>query len=684
MFGGMAPGLRGSISVVNSGAINTSGPGALFRRPTAASTFSISFTNTSFERVAQCTKLQHGCAKGLRYLNKYLNMDAAPLSIFMDPSKSTVIATDAIVGGISFDNCTVIDDQSRPYFILNATWPDGTENRRLANVRFSTGTVETTSKQSCHAAVASAGTSKLALTPTTCTVRPLKMDDQSPDVLIGAHYFAGWYFCEGRANCTGHISGYTPTGARTASWFDTYPSRIPLLGNLTTDEITVAAELAAADRALDFFDVLFYDAGADCGHNADRNLRYCLDSSLAFMLNSTTIWNGIHRLHFFITYSNDVDRGTPNVFVGATGEAKWVRLVHTWVKAMGHPRYLKVGGRPVFKVLIPSIFITECGQNSTLATRRLAQLTAAAKAAGLQAPLIGGGWQNPSVPAGAANPSGSARPHPHGYMRYNNTNVDCAGGCTITTMAAVSVTDCQRICNETQGCTAITVDYATPYTRAGPPLSCAVLTRAGPGGGNATCDTYVRVPGLVMWDWTGTYNAAPPPDPAGLYTNSWFPNATKNGAKIFPYKQVGDYQGEARTNHSNDRVPYLANVIAGFAPGPWEEHAPSFSFPTQPEWEAVLLKVKEQCADPANRFGFPYPSSPNGFQPAFNIYAWNELGEGGIMTPTRGDGYMKIDTIAKVFNRSRRFKSDDGVPAWLSPRSPRHLCHSAVNKAVYT
>ena len=147
-------------------------------------------------------------------------------------------------------------------------------------------------------------------------------------------------------------------------------------------------------------------------------------------------------------------------------------------------------------------------------------------------------------------------------------------------------------------------------------------------------------------------NDAVPPDPTEMYTNSWFPNATATGAKIFPYTQTGDYQGQARTNHSHDLVPYLPNVIAGFAPGPWEEHAPSFAFPTQLEWEAVLRQVKAQCEDPRNRFGFPDPTRPHGFQPAFNIYAWNELGEGGIMAPTRGDGYMKLDTIAAVLNRS--------------------------------
>jgi hypothetical protein len=129
------------------------------------------------------------------------------------------------------------------------------------------------------------------------------------------------------------------------------------------------------------------------------------------------------------------------------------------------------------------------------------------------------------------------------------------------------------------------------------------------------------------------------------------PNRTTNGAQVFPYEQCGKYQGDARTNHSNDRVPYLANVIAGFDPRPWEEHAPSFSMPTEKEWEKVLVQVKEQCEDPQNRFGFPDSSKANGFQPAFNIYAWNEFGEGGILAPCKGQGYMMMDVIAKVLGR---------------------------------
>lgn len=169
---------------------------------------------------------------------------------------------------------------------------------------------------------------------------------------------------------------------------------------------------------------------------------------------------------------------------------------------------------------------------------------------------------------------------------------------------------CQRLCNMTQGCTAVTMDHAA--------TTCAILSASGPGGGDATHDTMVRVPGEVAFDWTGTYNAAPPPDPGGRYANSWKPNATANGGKVFPYTECGDYQGAARTNHSDDSVPYLANVIAGFDPRPWQEHAPSFAFPTASEWKAVLQQVKAQCEDSRNRFGFPDASRPAGFQPGFS------------------------------------------------------------------
>jgi hypothetical protein len=483
-------------------------------------------------------------------------------------------------------------------------------------------------------------------------------------VLAGSHYFAGWYNpCSSNkpadaaaaAGCYSHFHGYTPSGQPTTNWFPYYPERTPLLGMYTVDEATVAREVNTADRALDFFDILYYDGGAECGHPHDPGLSWCLDSSLAFMLNSTTMWgNTTGRLHFFISYSNDIDRNRGDCFVGPAGDTKWAGLVETWSHAMAHPRYLKINQRPVFKILIPEIFLQECGGNLTLANVRLAELRAAAKALGLRDPLIGGGWQNPSIPAISQQ---TPRPHPEGYMRYLNTQVDCPGGCTIKSVAVTSVQECQAHCNATSLCVAIEVDHTASH--------CTLLSGAGPGGPGST-DTYVRVLGSVQYEWTGSYNAAPPVCPSqpnwecAKYVNSWMPNRTSRGAEIFPYAECGHYQGSSRTNHSNDTVPYLPNVIAGFDPRPWEEHAPSFSMPNETEWEAVIRQVIRQCLIPANRFGFPDASAPHGYQPAFNIYAWNEYGEGGILAPSQGQGYMKVQVLANVMGiENLHLKTDD-------------------------
>ena len=135
------------------------------------------------------------------------------------------------------------------------------------------------------------------------------------------------------------------------------------------------------------------------------------------------------------------------------------------------------------------------------------------------------------------------------------------------------------------------------------------------------------------------------------YRDSWWPNATASGAKVFPFAQLGDWNTESRTNHSQDIVPYLPNLMAGWDPRPWEEHAPSFAMPTEAEWEAVVRAVVQQCQNASNRFGWPDASAPGGFQPAFEVYAWNEFAEGGILAPTAGQGYMKLRTIGKVLGR---------------------------------
>jgi hypothetical protein len=467
-------------------------------------------------------------------------------------------------------------------------------------------------------------------------------------VLAGAHYFAGWSRVQGPGNFS-HFHGVTPTGQVTDNWFQTFPERTPLLGLYST-EATVAREVAAADTALDFFDMLYFEGGSDCGPNPDAGLSWCLNSPLAFMLNSSTIWQNTSRLHFFISYvytSTEYPKGdaSENCFVGTAGDHKWASLVKTWVAAMAHPRYLKVNHRPVFKILDPRFLLTECGKNATLATLRLGELRAAAIAHGVGDPLIGKGWQNPSIAAG------TPKPHPHGFIEFKDTEVDCAmSGCTISELAVETVHQCQALCNSTAGCVAVTVSHNNE--------SCALLNSSGRGQADPAHDTWVRTVPTIAFDFTGTYSAAPVINRTthqylAKYKDSWWPNHSKaTGAEIFPYTECSAYQGAARLNHSNDRVPYLPNVVAGFDPRPWQEHAPSFTEPTEHEWAVTLQQIRTQVLEPANRFGFPDASAPHGYQPAFTIYAWNEFGEGGILAPTQRQKHMKLETLAKVLGRT--------------------------------
>ena len=448
-----------------------------------------------------------------------------------------------------------------------------------------------------------------------------------------------------------HFRGYTPRGVRVDDFFPAYPTRVPLLGNLTTSPSTITAEVHAADaHGLDFFSMLFYGGDRDCGHNADPNLRFCLDSSLAFMLNSSAVWEGVTRMHFFITYSNDIDRGRGGMFVGPTGLAAWLSLVGTWVRAMAHPHYLRVGGRPVFQILIPDIFAVQCGGNATLADALLGVMRDAGVAAGVGEPLIGGGWQNPSVPARGPD---APLPHPDGFMIYNLTDVPCSG-CDIHVAAGLTRGSCEGACNATGACTAA-VFYANG--------TCVLKSTAGPGASGEGV-TLVRVLPSIAWEWTGTYNDAAPVCPGQpnwecpQYTNSWWPNATADGAQVFAYAQVLSYQADARGNHSQDTVPYLPSLIAGFDPRPWEEESPSFTPPTATEWHDALTQVRDLISAPHNTaFGFPDATSDTGIQPAVCIYAWNELGEGGILAPTVGQGYTLLEGVGLVFGAGRRDKS---------------------------
>ena len=46
---------------------------------------------------------------------------------------------------------------------------------------------------------------------------------------------------------------------------------------------------------------------------------------------------------------------------------------------------------------------------------------------------------------------------------------------------------------------------------------------------------------------------------------------------------------------------------------------------------------------------FGFPDGRGGVVPAAMIYAWNELGEGGILAPSAGAGSSLLQAVADVF-----------------------------------
>lgn len=189
---------------------------------------------------------------------------------------------------------------------------------------------------------------------------------------VGIHYFGGWW------------PGNTSHWDRPNPWLPSYPGRRPLLGLYTTNQSTVDAEVeAAAAHGVTYFDVLYYDAR--------RSKALPLNvSQFLFQTSASVARTGFK---WMFTWSND-ERGE------AVGDDEWAAMVEAWVAAMASPGYLRVGGRPVFKILQGETFLNDgCGGNATLAAARIDGLRDMARAArGVGEIVIGVSWIEPFQP----------------------------------------------------------------------------------------------------------------------------------------------------------------------------------------------------------------------------------------------------------------------------------------------
>jgi len=114
----------------------------------------------------------------------------------------------------------------------------------------------------------------------------------------------------------------------------------------------------------------------------------------------------------------------------------------------------------------------------------------------------------------------------------------------------------------------------------------------------------------------------------------------------YPYEMLADIARAARLNNLNAAVPYMPFLMAGWNPRPWPSEWPYFELPDRDQWALELKRMKEDLLAYPN-MGIPLPDGT--LQRAFNCYAWNEFGEGGIVAPTQGEQYMKLEEIKKRF-----------------------------------
>ena len=202
-----------------------------------------------------------------------------------------------------------------------------------------------------------------------------------PEYLVGVYYFSGWsrqppdrWVIEGQ------------------DWRNDWPARVPLLGEYNEQETMDREIAAAADHAVHFFQILWYPAGRTPKEwSADP-----LNAGFRQFLASTNR----HRLKFTLEYVNH-----PPFDLKA--DAEWKSACHEWTTAMKNPAYLRVGGRPVFKIHGLHHFLNQNGGDVQRVAERLRILRDIARESDLPDPLISGGV----VPSEADTIAAAAGPY---------------------------------------------------------------------------------------------------------------------------------------------------------------------------------------------------------------------------------------------------------------------------------
>ncbi len=185
------------------------------------------------------------------------------------------------------------------------------------------------------------------------------------DYLVGIYYFAGWW---------PKSPNKWMTDGR--DWRPEYPERIPMLGEYN-DQATMDREIiAASSHHVDFFQILWYPNGGP------------LNEGLRTFLASTNAG----RMKFSLEFVNHPP-------FDLAKDSDWAAACEAWCMAMKHPSYLRLDGRPVFKIHGMDYFYRQNGDDAKKVTARLDTFSRIAMENGLPTPLISAGVMPGGVPS---------------------------------------------------------------------------------------------------------------------------------------------------------------------------------------------------------------------------------------------------------------------------------------------
>ena len=203
----------------------------------------------------------------------------------------------------------------------------------------------------------------------------------TPEYLVGVYYFAGWWRQQ--------PNKWVVDGK---DWREHFPARVPLLGEYNEQETMDREIAAAADHGVDFFQILWYPAGRTpkewSAHPLNAGLRQFLASTNRYRLKFTLEF--VNHPPFDLKEDDD-----------------WKNACREWTTAMKDPAYLRVAGRPVFKIHGLQHFMNQNGRDLQRVAARLRILRDIARESGLPDPLISGGV----VPSEADTIAAAAAPY---------------------------------------------------------------------------------------------------------------------------------------------------------------------------------------------------------------------------------------------------------------------------------